>query len=442
MSLAFGASSGTASDTMAATEKVFALVDGNSFYASCERVFRPELRNRPTVVLASNDGAIIARSPEAKALGIKMGVPYFEVRKQLEHWNVAVFSSNFALYGDLSQRMMAVIESLVPGTTECYSIDEIFCTLSGVPDPEAVGRQIRHEVQQRTGLPVGVGISTTKTLAKLANYAAKRWQQQTGGVVDLRDPSKREKLLKAVAVEEVWGVGRRMTEHLKAMNIHTAWDLAGADPWTLRKRFSVVIEKTARELRGVSCLGLEEVAQPRQEICCSRSFGKRLTTLPAIKEAVATYAARATERLRGQQSLCKKLRISIRTGMFNPNEPQIARGVLVELPHFTDDTRLIVRGAIEGLEQLYREGYAYAKAEVLLMDLRQRGQFTDDLFATTQPEASERLMGVMDQINQRWGRGTLRPGRVPADPDWGMRRDMLSPSYTTRLDQLWVVKCE
>jgi DNA polymerase V len=349
-----------------------------------------------------------------------MGAPYFQIRRDLERWGVVAFSNNYALYGDISERVMAVIESLVPAV-EVYSIDEAFAELSGVPDPETLGRTIRRQVLQRTGIPVGVGISTTKTLAKLSNHAAKKWQRQTGGVVDLRDLVRREKLLRAMPVDEVWGIGRRLTVHLEE-KIKTAWDLASADARTLRKKFSVVVEKTARELRGISC---------------SRMFGKRVTELAPIREAVASYAARASEQLRAQQSMCKRVRVSIRTGMFNPDEPSFARGVMVELPYHTDDTRLITRGALVGLEQLYREGFAYAKAEVLLVDLRQQGEYNDDLFAEAQPVASERLMGVLDQINSRWGRGTLRPGRIPSDPDWGMRREMLSPSFATRLDQLW-----
>ncbi len=425
---------------MAGIESVFALIDCNSFYASCERVFRPDLMRTPIVVLSNNDGCVIARSAEAKALGIKMGVPYFQIRNDLRRWGVAVFSSNYALYGDMSERVMTVIESLVPAV-EVYSIDEAFADLSGVPDRETLGRRIRAEVLRRTGIPVGVGIATTKTLAKLANHSAKRWQKQTGGVVDLVDPERRDKVLRVTDVSDVWGVGRRMTEHLQKMGIRTAYDLAQADAWTLRKQFSVVIEKTARELRGTHCLELEEAAPPKQEICCSRMFGTRLQELAPIQEAVASYAARACEKLRQQHSLCKRVRVSIRTGMFNPDEPKFAKGVVCELPYPTDDTRHISRAALAGLEHLYREGYAFSKAEVLLMDLCQRGEHTDDLFAETQPAKSEQVMSVLDAINTKWGRNTLRPGRVPTAPDWGMRREMMSQSYTTRLDQLWSVYC-
>lgn len=426
---------------MANTERVIALIDCNSFYASCERVFRPDLRRTPIVVLSNNDGCVIARSAEAKALGIKMGAPYFQIRLDLERWGVVVFSSNYALYGDMSERVMTVIEGLVP-TVEVYSIDESFADLTGVPDVEALGRRIRAQVLASTGIPVGVGIAGTKTLAKLANHSAKRWQKQTGGVVDLLDPMRRDKVLRVTDVSDVWGVGRRMTEHLNGMGIRTAWDLACADAWTLRKQFSVVVEKTARELRGTPCLDLEEAEPPKQEICCSRMFGKRLREIEPIREAVAAYAARAAEKLRAQQSKCKRVRVSIRTGMFNPDEPKFAKGVVCELPYPTDDTRYITRAAIAGLEHVFQEGFSFSKAEVLLMDLRQRGEYTDDMFAETQPAASERVMGVLDAINAKWGRNTLRPGRVPTVPGWGMRRDMMSQSFTTRIDQLWLVRCK
>lgn len=424
---------------MAVHEPAIALIDCNAFYCSCERLWRPDLLRTPIVVLSNNDGCVISRTTEAKALGIKMGAPYFKIRNDLKRWGVVAFSSNYALYGDMSQRVMSIIESMVP-SAEVYSIDECFADLTGITGPlEPMGRDIRRRVLRDTGIPVGVGIATTKTLAKLANYAAKRWQKQTGGVVDIRDPVRRDKLLRATDVGEVWGVGRRMNEHLTGMGIKTAWDLAQADAWTLRKQFSVVIEKTARELRGTPCLQLEEAEPPKQEICCSRMFGSRLTAIEPIREAVASYAARGAEKLRKQQSLCKRVRVGIRTGMFNPNEPRYANGALCELPYPTDDTRLITAAAIAGLDRIYREGYAYSKAEILLVDLCRRGDYTGDLFAPIQADSSERLMGVMDQINGRWGRGTLRPGRVPVAPEWGMRRELMSQSFTTRIDQLWTL---
>lgn len=420
-------------------ERVFALIDCNSFYCSCERVFRPDLVRTPIVVLSNNDGCVVSRTAEAKALGIKMGEPWHQIRKRYEAAGGVAFSSNYALYGDMSERVMTIIEGLVP-TLEVYSIDEAFAELTGIPgDLVPLGREIRAQVLAGTGIPTGVGIGPSKTLAKLANYAAKRWQKQTGGVVDIRAPEQREKLLRAVSVSEVWGVGGRLTERLGAMGIRTAWDLAAADAWTLRKQFSVVLEKTARELRGAACLELDGVAPPKQEICCSRMFGQRLNDLPPIREAVAAYAARASEKLRAQGSVCKRVRVSIRTGMFNPDEPKFAKGMMCELPYPTDDTRVITHAALAALEQLYRPGFAFAKAEVLLVDLCQRGEFTDDLFAVAQPAASEKVMAVLDTINAKWGRGTLRPGIVPVEPEWGMKRELLSQSFTTRVDQLWRV---
>ena len=426
---------------MTKPERVFALIDCNSFYASCERVFRLDLRTKPVVVLSNNDGCVIARSADAKPW-IKMGEPYFQIKDKLRKHGIVACSSNYELYGDMSERVMTVIESMVPAA-EVYSIDEAFAELTGMPgDLERLGRQIRAEVYRRTGIPVGVGIASTKTLAKLANHAAKKWQSHTGGVVDLRDDVKRNWVLKKCDASDVWGVGRRMTAHLAAMDIRTAWELAHADAWALRKQFSVVIEKTARELAGTTCLELDEPDPPKKEICCSRMFGTRLTELAPIKEAVATYTSRAAEKLRAQQSLCKRLRVSIRTGMFNPDEAKYANGVLVELPYPTDDTRLLTKAAQEGVERVFRDGFRYSKAEVLLLDLSQPNEITGDLFAAAQPVATEKLMGVLDAVNGRWGRETMRLASVPVNPSWGMRREMMSQSFTTRVDELWTAYCK
>jgi DNA polymerase V len=418
--------------------QVFSLTDCNSFYASCERVFRPDLAKTPIVVLSNNDGCVIARSYDAKPF-VKMGAPYFQIKSVLRQHGIQAFSSNYALYGDMSDRVMSLVESMTP-SCEVYSIDEIFSDLSGVPgDLDALGRRIRSTVWRCTGIPVGVGIATTKTLAKLANHTAKRLQMQTGGVVNICDDFKRDWVLRNTDVSEVWGIGRRLKAHLTELKINSAMDLARADPQMLRKKFSVVVEKTARELRGTACLELEDAAPAKQEICCSRAFGKRLTDLQPIKEAVATYMMRASEKLRAQQSLCRKIRVSIRTGMFNPNEAKFANGALIELPYPTDDVRILTKAALGAVEQVFRPGFNYSKAEVLLLDLCRRGEFTEDLFATSQPEATDRIMGVLDQINGRWGRGTLRSASVPVAADWAMRREFLSQSYTTRLDQLWQV---
>jgi DNA polymerase V len=419
---------------------VFALIDCNSFYASCERVFRPDLAHVPIVVLSNNDGCVIARSYEAKPF-VKMGEPYFQIKQKLKQHGIVPFSSNYALYGDISSRVMAIIEAMVPAT-EVYSIDEAFADLTGMTNLDALGRQIRSRVLRGTGIPVGVGIAPTKTLAKLANHTAKRLQSQTGGVVDICDQFKRNWVLRNTDVAEVWGVGRRMKVHLDNLGIKTAMDLARADPWMLRKKFSVVMEKTARELAGTSCLELGEADAPKQEICCSRMFGSRLTELLPIKEAVAAYTMRASEKLRAQGSVCKKIRVSIRTGMFNPAEAKFANGVVVDLPYPTDDVRLLTKTAVDALERIYRPGFNYSKAEILLLNLCKPGEYTEDLFAASQPAEAANLMGVLDRINGRWGRGTLRSASVPANPAWAMRREMMSQSYTTKLDELWTVSCK
>lgn len=418
---------------------VFALVDCNSFYASCERVFRPDLARAPIVVLSNNDGCVIARSAEAKPF-IKMGDPFFKIKPLIRQHKIEVFSSNYALYGDMSDRVMTLLEQRFPAV-EVYSIDEAWAMLTGMPEPlERHGHEARAEILLKTGIPVGIGIAHTKTLAKLANYAAKRWMRQTGGVVDLRDPVRRDKLLKATEVHEVWGIGSKLTEKLVATGIRTAWDLSQADPALLRKRFSVLVEKTGRELTGTSCLKLEVTSPAKQEICCSRAFGHRVFTLDELKESVASYCTRAAEKLRAQNSLCKVLQVGIRTGMFNPDEERYSRSMLCHLPHPTDDTRAMIAAAMQGLEAIYRPGPAYAKSSILLMGLCQKEQFTGDLFESGQSASSAKAMQVMDSINQRWGRNTLRPGRLITDPSWGMERQHLSPSYTTRLDQLWTVK--
>ena len=371
-----------------------------------------------------------------------MGAPYFQIKEHLRRSEVVAFSSNYALYGDMSERVMTIIESMVPAL-EVYSIDEAFADLTGIPgDLTAFGRTIRAAIYKGTGIPVGVGIARTKTLAKLANHTAKRLLSKTGGVVDICDPFNRDWTLRNTDVGEVWGVGRKKKAHLEVMGIKTAMELAKADPWTLRQKFSVVIEKTARELAGTPCLELGEVEPPKQEICCSRMFGNRLTDIEPIKEAVATYTQRAAEKLRAQKSLCKKIRVSIRTGMFNPQEAKYANGALVELPYPTNDVRLMTKAATEAVNRVFRPGFKYSKAEVLLMDLRQPGEFTDDLFAHSQPVEADKVMSVLDEINGRWGRGTLRAASVPVAPEWAMRRDLLSSSFTTKIDQLWTVQAK
>lgn len=418
---------------------IFGLVDVNSFYCSCERIFRPELRQRPVVVL-SNDGCIVARTNEAKALGLKMGDPYFKVRGFLEQNGVAVFSSNYTLYGELSHRVGVAIESLVPDW-ERYSIDELFVRLDGLPEPIIeVGRAIQARVLQWTALPVGVGIGHTKTLAKAAQHASKVWREKTGGVVDLRKPEAVEWLLRRMPVDEVWGIGRRMRDNLVRDGISTAWELSQAEARAMGRKYSVVLERTIRELQGESCMDLEQSTPAKQSICSSRMFGQRVHTLQGLQEALATYIHRAAEKLRRQRSLCGALRIGIQTS-FHGDGPKYANAATCIPAYPTDDVRQLTKYALQVVGEIYRPGFAYSKAEVLLMDLRKRGEYTQDLFSPSQPERSDALMATMDKINRRWGHDCLRTAAVPLTPDWGMRRALLSPSYMTSWDQLWKVQC-
>ncbi|WP_207291324.1 Y-family DNA polymerase, partial [Pseudomonas sp. DP16D-T1] len=387
-----------------------------------------------------NDGCIVARTNEAKALGLKMGDPYFKVRNFLEQNGVAVFSSNYTLYGELSHRVGVAIASLVP-EWERYSIDELFVKLDGLPEPIIdVGRAIQARVLQWTALPVGVGIGHTKTLAKAAQHASKVWRDKTGGVVDLRKPEAVEWLLRRMPVDEVWGIGSRMRDNLARDGITTAWELSQADARAMGRKYSVVLERTIRELQGESCMDLEQTVAPKQSICSSKMFGQRVHTLQGLQEALATYIHRAAEKLRLQRSLCGAMRVGIQTS-FHGDGPKYANAATCIPAYPTDDVRQLTKYALQAAEQIYRPGFAYSKAEVLLLDLRKRGEYTQDLFSPSQPERSDALMATMDKINRRWGHDCLRTAAVPLTPDWGMRRALLSPSYMTSWDQLWKVQC-
>lgn len=363
-----------------------------------------------------------------------MGAPYKDVRIDLRKHGVAVRSSNYTLYADISNRVMRVIAEMLPGI-EVYSIDEAFGDMTGAENLDALGRSIRERLAREIGMPVGVGISTTKTLAKLANWAAKKWKG-TGGVLDLTDPARQEKLLRLAPVSEVWGVGHRSAAKLAALNIATAWDLAQFDAATLRKTFGVTMERTARELRGVSCLGFNEGPPPKQVICTSKMFGKRQTELPPIREALTAYVSRAAEKLRSQKSLCSTIQVGLQTQLADPKVPRFNQAITLALPAPTDDTREILAVAQRGLGQIYQPGYPFSKCSILLMDLSQRGELTGDLFTPGPRHGADELMAVVDQINQKEGRGAVRFGRVPKKPKWAMRREMLSQRYTTCWDEV------
>jgi DNA polymerase V len=347
-----------------------ALVDCNNFYVSCERVFRPDLIGKPVGVLSNGDGIFVARSQEVKDLGIKMGTPVFQVRHLIERHKIHLFSSNFPLYADISSRVMSILEQFAP-SVEVYSIDEAFLDLTGVgdPDPIAYGQQIKKAVFRATGIPVCVGMGPTKTLAKLANFAAKKWKQ-TGGVLDLSDPGRREKLMRIVPVDEVWGIGSRTAAKLNQLGIQSVWDLANQSPDRIQAQFNVVVARIVLELNGVSCLELEAIAPDKQQIISSRSFSRRLTTYEALAEAMAAFGSRAAEKLRGQHSIAAGVTVFLRTNLFNPKEPQYQRAASARLPAATQDTRVIVGTANHLLKEVFRPGYAYQKCGIQLSHIR------------------------------------------------------------------------
>lgn len=420
---------------------MFALVDVNSFYASCETVFRPDLKGRPVVVLSNNDGCVIARSAEAKRIGIKMGDPFFKMRDELRRHNVQVFSSNYALYADMSLRVMTTLEEMAPAV-EIYSIDEAFMNLTGVRNCmslEQFGKDVRQRVQKDTHLTVGVGIAQTKTLAKLANHAAKKWTK-TGGVVDLSNVERQRKLMRLVPVEDVWGVGRRISKKLNAMGIMTAFDLAEQSTWIMRKHFNVVLERTVRELRGEPCLELEEFAPAKQQIVCSRSFGGRITAYEEMRQAVCAYAERAAEKLRQEKQYCRQISVFVRTSPHAVGETFYGNQSTGKLQIPTCDTRDIIRVAMDALDRIWIVGHRYMKAGVMLGDFYSQGVAQLDLFAEKQPYAnSEALMRVVDGINQS-GKAKLWFAGQGIQKAWAMKREMLSPRYTTCFVELPIVK--
>lgn len=421
---------------------MFALVDVNSFYASCETVFRPDLKGRPVVVLSNNDGCVIARSAEAKPF-VKMGDPYFKQKDIFRRHGVICFSSNYELYADMSNRVMTTLEELSP-RCEIYSIDEAFCDLTGVRncrDLTDFGREIRETVLRRTHLTVGVGIAQTKTLAKLANHAAKKWQRQTGGVVDLSNIEKQRKLMAALPVDEVWGVGRRISKKLEAMGIKTVLQLADTDIRFIRKHFNVVLERTVRELRGESCLGLEEFAPVKQEIVCSRSFGGRITEYHEMRQAICSYASRAAEKLRGEHQYCRFISAFVKTSPFALNEPYYGNNASVKLLTPTQDSRDIIAAATRCLDAIWKDGHRYQKAGVMLGDFYSQGVAQLNLFDDNAPRKnSEKLMEVLDYLNAKNGRGALYFAGQGIQTAWQMKREMLSPRYTTRYSDLLRVR--
>jgi DNA polymerase V len=424
---------------------LIALVDCNNFYVSCERVFRPDLIGKPVVVLSNNDGCIVARSAEVKALGgIKMGVPLFQIQHLVKQHNIQLFSSNYSLYADMSARVMSTLEEFAPNF-EVYSIDEGFLDLTGVchQDPIAYGQKIRKAVFRATGIPVCVGMGPTKTLAKLANFAAKKWQQ-TEGVLDLSDSLRREKLMRIVPVNEVWGIGSRTTAKLNQFGIYTVWDLATQPSGRIQTQFNVVVARTVMELNGIACLEIEEITPDKQQIVCSRSFGRRLTTYRELSAALAEFCSRAAEKLRRQQSVTGCITIFIRTNPFNLTEPQYQRTASAKLDTATQDSRVIIATAKRLLKELFKEGFNYQKCGVQLNQLQLASAPNQielfDFIGNGLSTENRPLMKAMDQINRRFPKA-IAIAATGFDKTWKPKSERISKRYTTDWRELVSAKC-
>ncbi len=428
----------------------FALVDCNNFYVSCERVFNPRLIGVPVGVLSNNDGCFVARSNELKALGVAMGTPLFQIRDLVRRHNVRVLSSNYTLYGDMSQRVVDCLSTFTPAL-ENYSVDESFLDLDGFNgcDLTALGQEIRTTVHRWTGIPTCVGIGTSKTLAKLANWAAKK-RPEYNSVCDLRDPDHRRRLLESAPVGEVWGVGRRFAERLLPLGVSTAADLANADPRVVRQALGVVGERIVRELQGVSCLPLELAPQPQKATAVTRSFGRPVTEWDGMREAIVAFAVRASEKLRTQRLAAENLQVFAHTSPFR-DTPRYSNAASVTLRPQTNDTGTLIHHAVSLAERIWRDGVEFSKAGLVLTGLvaEERIQPTLDFGeprrADPDDERKSRLNAVVDSINRRMGRGTLKPGstgvrQAARGQSWRMRQDLLSPHYTTRIEDVPVAK--
>lgn len=429
--------------------KIIALADCNSFYASCEQVFNPRLRGQPVIVLSNNDGCVVARSAAAKAVGIKMGEPFFKIQYLVQNYQVQVFSSNYALYGDLSNRVMSLLAEFTP-QLEIYSIDEAFMELPRLGEsPSAYLQQVRQTITRSTGIPISVGAASTKTLAKVANQVAKQ-QPAYQGVLDLstQDP---DQILMQLPIEEIWGVGHRLGRRLRSFGLKTALDLKHAAESWIRQEFGVVLLRTVLELRGIACIPLQLAPMPRKSITCSRSFGRRVTTIQELKEAIATYTSRAAEKLRRERLVASALQVFILTNRFQSG-PQYSNSTTLSLIVATDDTSELIHAAFRGLEAIFRMGFSYNKAGVTLLGLGNADLTQLGLLDQRDRERSQQVMGVMDAINQTLGSGTLQlaaaglpkslPRGLPKDlpKGWRIKSQRRSPRYTTCWQELPIVK--
>jgi len=416
----------------------FGLVDCNNFYASCERVFNPRLEGRPVVILSNNDGCIIARSNEAKQLGIPMGAPYYRWRKLCEENGVHVFSSNYELYGDMSQRIMQILAEMCPDI-EIYSIDEAFLRVESFNQQDIIkyAKHIRETIKRCTGIPVSIGIAPSKTLSKVANHIAKK--QRRNGVFDLRNTKMQEAVLSQFAVDNIWGIGRRLSEQLNTMNIYTAKELRDSDPKAMRRRFSVVMEKTIQELGGISCLSLESI-KARKQIISSRSFGRWVTALEEIEEALSCYTNTACQKLREQGSVAGGVSVFLHTNLFSEKGIRYHNNASCLFENPTGDTRHIISAAKKCLRSIYKFGLQYKKTGIVLLDLSPKQYQQQDFFSAQVAEENDLLMQTVDSINRKLGKNTVFYCAEGTTRPWQMRSDLRTPRYTTRWGELLEVK--
>jgi DNA polymerase V len=414
---------------------MFALIDCNNFYASCERIFRPDLNGKPIVVLSNNDGCVIARSNEAKAVGIPMGAPAFEYEKLFKQHQVHVFSANFALYGDMSNRVMTILSDYSP-EMEIYSIDECFLKLNGFDffNLQEYGEQMRYKVTKWTGVPISVGIAPTKALSKLANRIAKKYPEKTNGCYIIDSEEKRIKALKWLKIEDVWGIGRQHTKRLQAQNIFTAYDFTQlADDW-VKKNLAIVGLRLKQDLQGVPTLDLEE-AQPKKNIATTRSFETNYTKLEELAERVSTFASSCAEKLRKQKSCCNSLMVFIHTNGHRKDLPQYSRNIVIKLPFATNSTIELSAFALQALKKIFKDGYAYKKAGVIVQDFTPENNIQKTFFENRN-ERHIPLMQTIDKLNLQFGQQKIRLASQDTKRVWKMKQQKLSPRYTTNLNDI------
>jgi len=416
-----------------------ALVDCNSFYVSCERLFNPSINKKPVVVLSSNDGCVISRSTEAKILGIKMGEPYFKVKKIVKENDVKTFSTNFSLYGDISRRVMKTLKQFSP-QMEIYSIDEAFLDLSSLKNENLLehGYKIRETVLKWTGIPTSIGIATTKTLSKAANYIAKK---EKSGVINLINSKKIDNLLSGIKINEVWGVGRQLTKFYIKNGINTAYDLKNIHNSWIKKNTSVFGSRTAMELRGLSCVSLEPREEKRKNCSVSRSFGRKVTTLDELSEAITTHCLNAAEKIRLDGQTVKKITVYIRTSPFQIKNNYYANSKDIDLPIRTNDSIMLIKQALDGLKSIYKKGYRYQKTGIVFSGLKNADTYNKNLFSeVNNDEKRIKLMKAIDHTNIKYGRNALSVAQARLKKEWNIKKQHDSKIDTSCFDFLPTVK--